>query len=97
MRTLRGFVPNVVAIQTPLTDAELAAFARAYTTAENLVACTMLEPGETVAIATATGDVGSAAIQLCRRQGARMRASALRDLARAQEAFPPRRMSATSS
>lgn len=63
---------NAVEIDSVLSDAELATFPCAYTTAENLVARTGLRPGETVVIAGASGGVGSAAIQLCRLRGARV-------------------------
>jgi len=63
---------NAVAVESSLTDAELATFPCAYTTAENLVARTGLKPGETVAIAGASGGVGSAAVQLCRLRGAKV-------------------------
>ncbi|MER9177535.1 alcohol dehydrogenase family protein [Mesorhizobium sp. M0955] len=63
---------NALRINTDLSDAELATFPCAYTTAENLVARTNLRPGETVVIAGASGGVGSAAVQLCRLRGARV-------------------------
>jgi NADPH:quinone reductase-like Zn-dependent oxidoreductase len=63
---------NALRIDTPLNDAELATYPCACTTAENLVARTGLQPGETVVIAGASGGVGSAAIQLCRLRGARV-------------------------
>lgn len=63
---------NAIAINSALSDAELATFPCAYTTAENLVARTGLQPGETVTIAGASGGVGSAAIQLCRLRGAKV-------------------------
>ena len=63
---------NAIAINSPLSDAEIATFPCAYTTAENLVSRTALKPGETVVIAGASGGVGSAAIQLCRLRGARV-------------------------
>ncbi len=78
---------NAIAIDSPQTDAELATFPCACTTAENLVSRTALRPGETVVIAGASGGVGSAAIQLCRLRGARViaiaspaKAELLRDL-----------------
>jgi len=78
---------NAIAVKSALSDAELATFPCAYTTAENLIAHTALRPGETVAIAGASGGVGSAAIQLCRLRGARViaiaaasKASALKTL-----------------
>lgn len=63
---------NAIPIDTPLTNAELATFPCAYTTAENLIQRTGLRPGETVVIAGASGGVGSAAIQLCKLRGARI-------------------------
>ncbi len=63
---------NAIRIETSQSDAELATYPCAYTTAENLVARSGLRPGETVAIAGASGGVGSAAIQLCRLRGARV-------------------------
>jgi NADPH:quinone reductase-like Zn-dependent oxidoreductase len=63
---------NAVRIETPLSDAELATYPCACTTAENLVARSGLRPGETVVIAGASGGVGTAAIQLCRLRGARV-------------------------
>ena len=63
---------NAIRIDTPQTDAELATYPCAYTTAENLTARTGLQPGETVVINGASGGVGSAAIQLCRLRGARV-------------------------
>jgi NADPH:quinone reductase-like Zn-dependent oxidoreductase len=69
---------NALRIETPQSDAELATYPCAYTTAENLVARTDLKPGETVLINGASGGVGSAAIQLCRLRGARVIAIASR-------------------
>jgi len=63
---------NAVPINTPQSDAELATYPCAYTTAENLTARTGLQPGETVVITGASGGVGSAAIQLCCLRGARV-------------------------
>ena len=63
---------NAIVVNSQLSDAELATFPCAYTTAENLVSRTDLKPGETVVIAGASGGVGSAAIQLCRLRGARV-------------------------
>lgn len=61
---------NAIAINSNLSDAELATFPCAYGTAENLISKTALKPGETVVIAGASGGVGSAAIQLCKLRGA---------------------------
>ncbi|MGX9182105.1 alcohol dehydrogenase family protein [Mesorhizobium sp. BHbdii] len=63
---------NALRITCELSDAQIATFPCAYTTAENLVARTGVKPGETVVIAGASGGVGSAAIQLCRLRGARI-------------------------
>jgi NADPH:quinone reductase-like Zn-dependent oxidoreductase len=63
---------NAIAVNSSLSDAELATFPCAYTTAENLISRTGLRPGETVAVAGASGGVGTAAIQLCRLRGARV-------------------------
>ena len=63
---------NAIRIETSQSDAELATYPCAYTTAENLTARTALRPGETVVINGASGGVGSAAIQLCRLRGARV-------------------------
>ena len=63
---------NAIEVKSDLSDAELATFPCAYTTAENLISRTELQPGETVVISGASGGVGSAAIQLCRLRGARI-------------------------
>ena len=63
---------NAHRVESGFTDAELATFPCAYTTAENLIARTGLGEGETIVIAGASGGVGSAAIQLSRLRGARV-------------------------
>jgi NADPH:quinone reductase-like Zn-dependent oxidoreductase len=63
---------NNTDINTSQSDAELATYPCAYTTAENLVSKSGLRPGETVVIAGASGGVGSAAIQLCRLRAAKV-------------------------
>ena len=63
---------NALRIETSYSDAELATYPCACTTAENLVSRSGLRPGESVVIAGASGGVGSAAIQLCRLRGARV-------------------------
>jgi NADPH:quinone reductase-like Zn-dependent oxidoreductase len=63
---------NAMRIESALSDAEIATFPCVVTTADNLVGRTGLRPGETVAIAGASGGVGTTAIQLCRLRGARV-------------------------
>lgn len=58
------------AVQSTLTDAELASFPCAYSTAENMIDRADVKAGETVVITGASGGVGSAAIQLAKRRGA---------------------------
>ena len=59
-------------IECPLTDAELASFPCAYSTAENLLHRMKLAAGETVLVTGASGGVGSAAVQLAKRRGAKV-------------------------
>ncbi|MDH3474972.1 MAG: alcohol dehydrogenase family protein [Rhodospirillales bacterium] len=61
---------NVHAIESDLSDAELATFATSYITAENMLRRAAVEAGEVVLIPGASGGVGSALIQLARRRGA---------------------------
>ena len=63
-------VANVHAVDSSYSDEELATFACAYGTAENLIDRTRLGEGETIAISGASGGVGSAAIQLAKIRGA---------------------------
>ena len=57
-------------IESALRDAELASFPCAYSTAENLLTRSNVEPGDRVLVTGASGGVGSAAIQLARARGA---------------------------
>ena len=59
-------------VLSALSDAELASFPCAYSAAENMLARAGLRPGETVLITGASGGVGSAAVQLAKRRGARI-------------------------
>lgn len=58
------------AINSPLTDVELASFPCSYSTAENMLTRSQVAPGERVLITGASGGVGSAAIQLAKARGA---------------------------
>jgi len=64
------------AIETALTDIELASFPCAYSAAENMLTRTALAAGERVLITGASGGVGSAAVQLAKRRGAEITALA---------------------
>ena len=78
---------HAYAVNSPLTDVELASFPCSYSTAENMLTRTDLREGETVLITGASGGVGSAAVQLAKARGARVavvtsasKAQSLRDL-----------------
>lgn len=74
---------EVFPVDCDWTDAELATIPCAYGTAENMLHRASLGPGERVLITGASGGVGSAAIQLARRRGARVIAVTSRDKAEA--------------
>jgi len=59
-------------IESDWTDAELASIPCSYSTAENLLERSDVKEGEVVLITGASGGVGSAAIQLAKRRGARV-------------------------
>ncbi|WFE90991.1 alcohol dehydrogenase family protein [Roseibium porphyridii] len=61
---------NVVAINSSLSDAELATFSCSYTTAEGMLSRAAVGADDTVLITGASGGVGSALIQLAKRRGA---------------------------
>jgi len=61
-----------VAVRSALSDAELASFPCAYSTAENLVDRAGVQAGERVLVTGASGGVGSAAVQLAHRRGAQV-------------------------
>ncbi|MDO6564166.1 alcohol dehydrogenase family protein [Amphritea sp. 1_MG-2023] len=58
------------AVNSPLTDIELASFPCSYSTAENMLSRTHVGPQDRVLISGASGGVGSAAVQLAKARGA---------------------------
>lgn len=75
------------AIDSDLTNVELASFPCSYSTAENMLTRTPLQRGESVLITGASGGVGSAAVQLARARGARVIAVTSASKAHALEAL----------
>jgi NADPH:quinone reductase-like Zn-dependent oxidoreductase len=63
---------NAHSIDSALSDVELASFPCSYTAAENMLSRAQVRDGETVVVTGASGGVGSAAVQLARRRGARI-------------------------
>jgi NADPH:quinone reductase-like Zn-dependent oxidoreductase len=63
---------NAHAISSDLSDAELASYPCAYSAAEHMVERSQIKPGQDVLITGASGGVGSAAVQLAARRGARV-------------------------
>lgn len=63
---------NIHPVRSGLSDAELATFACAWTTAENMLERAGLSDGETAVVTGASGGVGSAAIRLAKLRGARV-------------------------
>ena len=61
---------NVGAVDSSLSDAELATFSCSYSTAEGMLARASVVKGDTVLVTGASGGVGSALIQLAGRRGA---------------------------
>jgi NADPH:quinone reductase-like Zn-dependent oxidoreductase len=61
---------NAFAIQSDLSDAELASFPCSSSTAEHMLAKARLGAGETLLVTGASGGVGSALVQLGKRRGA---------------------------
>lgn len=61
---------NAHAVQTDLSDAELATFCCAYVTGECMLKRARVQAGERVLITGASGGVGSGVVQLCRARGA---------------------------
>lgn len=63
---------NVAAVDSPLSDADLATFSCSYVTAEGMLSRAHVGAGDTVLIPGASGGVGGALIQLAKRRGARV-------------------------
>ncbi len=67
---------NALAVQSDLSDAELATFSCSYSTAEGMLTRAHVRASDTVLVPGASGGVGSALIQLAKRRGARVIAMA---------------------
>lgn len=63
---------NAVPVRTEWSDAELASFPCSYLAAENMLERAGVGAADTVLVSGASGGVGTAAIQLARRRGARV-------------------------
>jgi NADPH:quinone reductase-like Zn-dependent oxidoreductase len=63
---------HAYAINSDLTDIELASFPCSYSTAENMLTRANLQAGETILVTGASGGVGSATVQLARARGAKV-------------------------
>lgn len=63
---------HAIAINSDLTDVELASFPFSYSTAENMLTRARVGDGDVVLVTGASGGVGSATIQLARARGARV-------------------------
>lgn len=61
---------NVGAVESNLSDAELATFSCSYTTAEGMLSRAKVTEADTVLVTGASGGVGSAVVQLAKRRGA---------------------------
>lgn len=66
--------PNAHPLSSALSDAELASFPCAYAAAEHMLERSRVAAGDQVLITGASGGVGSAAVQLAARRGARITA-----------------------
>jgi NADPH:quinone reductase-like Zn-dependent oxidoreductase len=78
---------NACKITSMLSDAELASFPCSYSAAENMLTRADVVAGETVLVTGASGGVGSAAVQLCNRRGARVIAVTSKEKAGAVKAI----------
>jgi NADPH:quinone reductase-like Zn-dependent oxidoreductase len=83
---------NAHAIASGLSDAELASFPCAYGAAEHMLERSRIAGGDVVLVTGASGGVGSAAVQLAARRGARVIAVASAEKARAVTALGAERV-----
>lgn len=67
---------NALAVNSPLSDAELATFSCSYSTAEGMLTRANVTQKDTVLVPGASGGVGGALVQLAKRRGARVIAMA---------------------
>lgn len=67
---------NALAVNSPLSDAELATFSCSYSTAEGMLERAHVTGDDTVLVPGASGGVGGALVQLAKRRGARVIAMA---------------------
>ena len=67
---------NALAVNSSLSDAELATFSCSYSTAEGMLSRAAVGPADTVLIPGASGGVGGALVQLAKLRGARVVAMA---------------------
>ncbi|PSL22031.1 alcohol dehydrogenase family protein [Shimia abyssi] len=63
---------NALAVNSPLSDAELATFSCSYSTAEGMLTRANVTATDTVLVPGASGGVGGALVQLAKRRGARV-------------------------
>ena len=63
---------NALAVDSSLTDAELATFSCSYSTAEGMLTRASVTGADTVLVPGASGGVGGALVQLAKRRGARV-------------------------
>ena len=63
---------NAIAIQSDLSDAELATFSCSYSTAEGMLTRAQVTKDDTVLVTGASGGVGGALVQLAKLRGARI-------------------------
>ncbi len=63
---------NALAVNSTLSDAELATFSCSYSTAEGMLARAHVTERDTVLVPGASGGVGGAVVQLAKRRGARV-------------------------